>query len=647
MDNEVKKLHQTLHGYNCGHHLLASSIKLCDKSMRKMEKMSDLSGNSITKGFEQYYTGYYLNDEKYYVIACTWYAFEMNRPGCVWTHSLLINEDAMSDWKKQVHKLLDLFKRPQKNKSYITYEKELIVDNTKEDDSIVKQEKLKYIMWAIWGKSYPVIIPIDRANEYINEILFILFCQYKNLKKGFSFSTGSLSIRQYGKEILDLQMVMKKNLRVTVGDNRYNILEENENIEKYPLWIDFLYEILISNKIYDVLKFRNGFSEEFSEPKYFSMFIKMYMALDIQHERFNIIDCLQIIEAIGDNKEALVNSLLDVYMNVYFEIRINYVELMRFSLTKEWVKLRKEDYRFLVVNSLKMQMIESKKFVKDIAYVEESKEVEIILKLYSTEVPLKSFKDFTEKDIDICCLFVTLNPRFAKEPWIWKQDKNFQQCMLQCLKGKAIDEKLVKTIVEQAITISVIDLCSDIYKVFGEKSLIYLLTEVCKHGTEYVQSHKSLKKVCNKNTATCFEFLCEQVERNKFEDGLLFVELLDPHSITLTLDQFNVIQGMFYNIRNSILFEEYEGKVARFYIVLILKNEFRFSDEILSFSFNRVYSDLANQKFPQDEWEKMEYLMPEFGYHNWDRCKRLKKSLKKRGYTRREFESDEMEFFLL
>ena len=90
MNNGIKRLHQTLHGYNCGHHLLASSIKLSDKSMRKMEKMSDLSGNIMIEGFEQYYTGYYLADENYYVVACTWYASEMNRPGCVWTHSLLI-----------------------------------------------------------------------------------------------------------------------------------------------------------------------------------------------------------------------------------------------------------------------------------------------------------------------------------------------------------------------------------------------------------------------------------------------------------------------------------------------------------------------------------------------------------------------------
>lgn len=647
MDNKVRKLHQTLHGYNCGHHLLASSIKLSDKSMRKMEKMSDLSGSTTEKGFEQYYTGYYLPDEQYYVIACTWYAPEMNRPGCVWTHSLLIEEDAMSDWKEHIIELLNLFKRPQDSISYISYEKEIVIQDTREDSFALKQEKLKYIMWAIWGKSYPVIVPVDRANEYTYETLYILFCQYKNLKKGFSFSTGALTIRQYDRELLDLQMVMRSNIRVSIGDNKVNILEDGENIKKYPLWINFLFEMFIDNNLKDILKFRNGFPKEFSEPKYFNMFIKMYLALDIQHDRFNILDCLQIIDALGDNKEVLTSSLLNLYMNNYFGFKIDYVAFMRFSLSKKWVNLGKEEYCFLVDNSLKTQMNDAKKFVKDIAYIEERKEIEVILKLYAKEISIDIFENFTDKDIDICCLFVTLNPRFATETWIWKQDKNFQQSILQCLKGKTLETKLAKTIVERAIRTSDIDLCYNIYKVFGEQCLSYLLVEVCRQGVRYVQKHKSLKKVCSQKTELCFKFLCEQVGRNKFEDGLFFVELFDPHKLMLSPDEFKIMQDVFYNMKNDMLFEEYESKIARFYIVLILKNEYKFPDDILSFSFARVYSELANQKFPQDEWEKMEYLMPEFGYHNWDRCKRLKKSLKKRGYSKKEFESDELEVYLL
>ena len=81
---------QTLHGYSNGHRLLQASSKLSEQDSKKMMTLSDLSGNEFINGFERYFTGYSLNDERI-VLACTWYAEEMKRPGCVWTHSLIFN----------------------------------------------------------------------------------------------------------------------------------------------------------------------------------------------------------------------------------------------------------------------------------------------------------------------------------------------------------------------------------------------------------------------------------------------------------------------------------------------------------------------------------------------------------------------------
>ena len=43
------------------------------------------------KSFVDYYTGYPLENGEKYVIAKTWYAYEMKRPGCVWTHSIVLH----------------------------------------------------------------------------------------------------------------------------------------------------------------------------------------------------------------------------------------------------------------------------------------------------------------------------------------------------------------------------------------------------------------------------------------------------------------------------------------------------------------------------------------------------------------------------
>src|SRR4051812_447737 len=108
-------LNQTLHGYNEGHRLLAASIELPPRSERLIHELSDLSGDGFYSGFEEYLTAYPLpeRNQKLYAFARTWYASEMERPGCVWTHTLIIN---IEDFKfiTDVNVLLELFSRPHK-----------------------------------------------------------------------------------------------------------------------------------------------------------------------------------------------------------------------------------------------------------------------------------------------------------------------------------------------------------------------------------------------------------------------------------------------------------------------------------------------------------------------------------------------------
>src|SRR5271169_1085273 len=92
-----RSLAQLLHGYSEGHRLLESSFKPQDDLTRLMLRMSDLSGSSIVRGFEEYITGYPLASINAYALAKTWYAPEMPRPGCVWTHTIVIPEQTLSE----------------------------------------------------------------------------------------------------------------------------------------------------------------------------------------------------------------------------------------------------------------------------------------------------------------------------------------------------------------------------------------------------------------------------------------------------------------------------------------------------------------------------------------------------------------------
>lgn len=84
------KIHQALHGYTDGHRQLACSVSLPTKDARLMLVMSDVSGPGIASLGLPYLTGYPLAESGMYALARTWPAPEMSRPGCVWTHTLLI-----------------------------------------------------------------------------------------------------------------------------------------------------------------------------------------------------------------------------------------------------------------------------------------------------------------------------------------------------------------------------------------------------------------------------------------------------------------------------------------------------------------------------------------------------------------------------
>ncbi|MDZ4786369.1 MAG: hypothetical protein SGJ02_09875, partial [bacterium] len=108
------ELHQSLHGYLNGHQLLACSKELSIYAKKTLLFQSDLTGSMVESGYDSYITGYPLRDSNIYVFAKTWYASEMSRPGCVWTHSLLID---FADIGKipELDCLYAIFKRPEVN----------------------------------------------------------------------------------------------------------------------------------------------------------------------------------------------------------------------------------------------------------------------------------------------------------------------------------------------------------------------------------------------------------------------------------------------------------------------------------------------------------------------------------------------------
>src|SRR4051795_10572544 len=130
---------QTLHGYGEGHRLLAGSASLPARDARNMLVLSDAAGGGMLP-VEGYLTGYPLMEAAKYVVARTWPPPEMPRPGCVWTHSILIDFSDLAALRS-AFPILSLLRRPEpKGREY--YGQDLLVAGSISSDSVISNERI-------------------------------------------------------------------------------------------------------------------------------------------------------------------------------------------------------------------------------------------------------------------------------------------------------------------------------------------------------------------------------------------------------------------------------------------------------------------------------------------------------------------------
>ena len=203
-------IQQTLHGYSEGHRLLDGSVKFTDELARLVLRMSDLSGSNVVSGFEEYLTGYPIEPINLYAFAKTWYASEMPRPGCVWTHTLFISGSVMADIP-DLQSLTSLFVRPQSPKSITEYSKpiQFEVEQTEAvalspiNGTNIQVADLIETLYA--QNKENVLIAAQSSRSYEAALFRVWSQQWPQLRRAFSFCTGALSSRGFAGKPFDVQ----------------------------------------------------------------------------------------------------------------------------------------------------------------------------------------------------------------------------------------------------------------------------------------------------------------------------------------------------------------------------------------------------------------------------------------------------------
>ncbi|NVJ25855.1 hypothetical protein HUW62_32005 [Myxococcus sp. AM011] len=201
-------IHQAIHGYRDGHRLLSSSVSLSADSARAMLVLSDMSGPAMQPGFDEYLTGYPLPGSELFVFAKTWYAPEMQRPGCVWTHSLLLSREQLS--QTSASGLLSKFRRPQQEGAETAATTPVEVEaglDTGKVGGFAEQPAAAALVGAVLGQARPVIVTVEKASQLELSIICLWEELWLTARARFSFCTGALMPRSVAGALLDLQAV--------------------------------------------------------------------------------------------------------------------------------------------------------------------------------------------------------------------------------------------------------------------------------------------------------------------------------------------------------------------------------------------------------------------------------------------------------
>ena len=334
------KIHQTLHGYSEGHILLASSLStLTHRDRKKMAVLSDWDEYARRGEDSSYITTYPLPDSPYYVVAMTWYANEMERPGCVWTHSLLLDMTEGSVFF-DFRALFFAFVRPQRDK-YSEYNKILEIAGEIEEKTLMpspfQMPSLAHWLHVLLKKEEPLAFVVDQPTSYYQIFLLSLMNHLPTgILSKMSMCSGTGRIRKYDNELFDLQFIVNNR------NNLPRINSQMSDVEEGIDWCQYVAQSIKEEKLNVPMLLHRFASDIGVRMDAYAAVVMVYMILDRLREpgEDNIVKfrlTLRILaEAFASKNEGanFKSAMLDPTITKYYFDERSFIYEM--AITQYW-----------------------------------------------------------------------------------------------------------------------------------------------------------------------------------------------------------------------------------------------------------------------------------------------------------------------
>ena len=217
------RIHQAILGYDRGHRLLAASKGLSSISKHQLVQLSDRSVDVKNLPKSGYLTGYPLPEDGLYVVARTWGAPEMPRPGCIWTHSLFVSFTELARLDDPRY-LLPLFKRPNDIDSKDEYSQSLEFEPCDTPlppiDAVLASKLLSQLYARPLRQVF--LYAEDQAKSHAT-VLAIWGQQWPRLRRNFCFCSLTARDRSTSEHCFDVQFLStRKKERRSAIEHRFD-----------------------------------------------------------------------------------------------------------------------------------------------------------------------------------------------------------------------------------------------------------------------------------------------------------------------------------------------------------------------------------------------------------------------------------------
>lgn len=628
--NKMIQIQQVLHGYNKGHQLLGSSIQLSFSDRRLMDFMSDGAGIDLSNCQEGYITGYPLPDSNKYVLAKTWYADDMPRPGCVWTHSLLLDIDDI-DEVKFPREIIESFRRPILGK-YDGYTDAILLNQQDDYNNDIDIEKLQSVIYTIYGTDIPRYVEIEN-NSYSESIFFVICSMPRKLLLKFSFCTNSLINRCIGGIPFSYQMVMRDNIyKVCVKNIKGKVFRQTEGMLVSPAWAREYAKAISLGNLGDIELFLKIFNTSLQNFSVFNQLLRLYFITQELDEKFSFLDYYDILKKVSEDNYLLLldNITIELICGTYFDDLFldDFKEMIDITEANK-KKLRKEDRGKLAKKLLHKNIKRIPEFLGCYIHGTLNKQSAAVAHEIMIRAKADELEQISSMDHDIVIVAVATNNKLIMSRKIWSMPRDYQCDIINVL-GDSISYDKWLDILKLIFQEDKEDVSEAIYNKMGER-LVPALLELFQQCIEikYTEQIFVWDKylLVDQINLTCNLLKITHADLKKH---LLMEVNTYSEKIRNSISVYEWIE-----LFKSISFESDNEKrnIAIKMLPLILDNYNLFANDIVSFVFVVIHQLLAESRIAYEEWNMFENMLPTVDLcYAWDKCLRLRKAFEDRGY---------------